>query len=334
MKSIIRYIYLPIILTGILSACNSDPEGIYGTITPVQVSSMPGTGRASAVAFSINGKGYIVTGRNNNQKDSLKQLWEYDPATDKWTEKKSFPGKPRVKAIAVELNGKAYVGLGFQSNAGAVLNQKGYFTDFWCYDPVSDSWEKLAGFPGGDTSGCFYFVMNNCIYVGSGYAYLTMKNFLWCYYPEDNRWVRLNDLPGDNRFGSVGCSDGEKAFYGAGFKAENMNDWWEYDVVKDTWRERRSIPGKRVNGTALAVNNRFFVSSGRYFNGNYNLINPGKLYNDILEYEPERNRWHQRGEIPGGPRENAVSFVIGSKAYIGFGENDEGVLNDLWCFEP
>lgn len=334
MKFLFTYIFPLILFSALFSACNTDPEGIYGTLTPVQVSSMPGSGRASAVAFAVNGKGYILTGRTKEPKDSLKELWEYNPIDDSWTQKSPFPGKPRVKAIALVLNGKAYVGLGFQSNTGAVLNKQAYFTDFWCYNPATDSWENLAGFPGDDTSGCFSFVMNNKIYVGSGYAYLTMQNFLWSYSPEDNRWVRLNDLPGDRRFGSVGCSDGEKAFYGAGFKAVNMDDWWQYNPTEDSWKERRSIPGKRVHGTSLAVSNRFFVGTGRYFNGKENLINPGKLYADILEYDPVRNRWHKRGEIPGGPRENAVSFVIGNKAYIGFGENDEGVLNDLWCFEP
>ncbi len=332
MKFVFRYIFPLLLIAGMFAGCNDDPEGIYGTVTPVQVSSMPGSGRASAVAFAINGKGYLVTGRSGkNSKDSVNKLWEYDPELDVWTSKKSFPGKTRVKAVAQVINGKAYVGLGFRGGA-VVLSE--FLSDFYSYDPLQNKWEKLAGFPGGDTDGAFSFVMHNKIYVGSGYAYLTMRNYFWCYYPEDNRWVRLNDLQGDSRFGSVGCSDGEKAYYGSGFKAVNMNDWWEYDMVKDTWRERRNMPGKRVQGTALTVGNRFFVSSGRYFNGKYNLINPGKLYNDILEYEPARNRWHNRGEIPGGPRENAVSFVIGNKAYIGFGENDEGVLNDLWCFEP
>lgn len=333
MKSLLRYIF-PILFVAIfLIGCNNDPEGVYGTIIPVQVSSIPGVGRASAVAFAINGKGYLVTGRNKDYKDSVNTLWEFNPISDTWKRKAPFPGNKRTKALAQTFNGRAYVGLGY-AGGSAALAKNSYLTDFWSYDPLTDSWEKLAGFPGGDTDGAFSFVMNDKIYVGSGYSYLTMRNYFWCYYPDDNRWVRLNDLPGDSRFGPIGCSDGEKAYYGSGFKAVNMNDWWEYDMVKDTWRERRNMPGKRVQGTALTVGNRFFVSAGRYFNGKYNLINPGKLYNDILEYEPARNRWHNRGEIPGGPRENAVSFVIGNKAYIGFGENDEGVLNDLWCFEP
>lgn len=332
MRFKLRYIYLLLLIGAAFAGCNDDPEGIYGTITPGQVSSMPGTGRASAVAFAINGKGYVVTGRNRNSKDSINTLWEYDPFLDTWNAKAAFPGLARVKAVAQVVNGKAYVGLGF--SVGYVYNSSNYLTDFWCYDPATDSWERMAGFPGSDTNGCFSFVMNNRIYVGSGFERGKIQNYFWCYYPDDNRWVSLNSLGGGNRFGSVGCSDGERAYYGSGFNGVNLNDWWEYNVVKDTWRERRSIPGKRVQGLALSVGNRFFVSTGRYFNGKYNLINPGKLYDDILEYEPARNRWHHRGEIPGGPRENAVSFVIGNKTYIGFGENDEGVLNDLWCFEP
>ena len=55
---------------------------------------------------------------------------------------------------------------------------------------------------------------------------------------------------------------------------------------------------------------------------------------DVVEYDAGKNVWYLRGVLPGGGRENAISFVINGKGYIGFGENDEGVLNDLWSFEP
>jgi len=55
---------------------------------------------------------------------------------------------------------------------------------------------------------------------------------------------------------------------------------------------------------------------------------------DLFEYDAMRNVWYERGTLPGGGRENAVAFVVGGKAYIGFGENDQGMLNDLWSFTP
>ena len=314
----------------IFQACDDPDVGLYKPIIFEQKSGFPGSGRASAVAFAINGKGYVTLGRvNSNSKDTLTYLWEYTPETDSWTKKKSFPGKSRVKGIAAVVNGKAYVGLGFAGNA-VVFSE--FLGDFWSYNPLINEWTALAGFPGNDTDGCFCFVLDNQIYVGSGYSHLSMNKNLWSYNTMTNTWKQLNDLTGDARFGSIGCSDGIRAYYGTGFKAVNMNDWWEYNLLEDKWKKRRSMPDKgRVNGIALSVSNRFFATTGRYFNGMYN---GGKVLSDIYEYDPDKNKWHNRGEVPGGGRENAVSFVIGSKVYIGFGENDTTVLNDMYSFEP
>ena len=329
-----KIFFFPILLTILFwQACDDPENNQFAKITFDKKASMPGSGRASAVAFAVNGKGYVTLGRSNpDSKDTLTYLWEYNPDTDNWTKKASFPGKSRAKGIAAVVNGKAYVGLGF---AGRAVITADFLSDFWCYDPLIDTWIRMAGFPGLDTDGCFSFVFGDRIYVGSGYSYLNMNKKLWSFEPGTNTWRQLNDLGASQRFGAVGCSDGFRAYYGTGFKAVNENDWWEYNAVKDSWKQKRSMPDKgRVSGVALSVSSRFFVTTGRYFNGKYNLINIGKTLNDIWEYDPDKNKWHNRGEVPGGGRENAVSFVIGNKAYIGLGDNDSTVLNDMYSFEP
>ncbi|MDO9155137.1 MAG: hypothetical protein Q7U47_15745 [Paludibacter sp.] len=319
-------IFLTIFLAAFLfHACEVPADGMYKKITLERKSSMPGTGRASAVAFAINGKGYVTLGRTLKKTD----LWEYNPITDTWKEKKPFPGINRVKGIAAVVNNKAYVGLGF--GGGAVIKSI-FFTDFWSYDPLTDKWESLAGYPGKATDACVSFVIGTKIYVGAGYKHLTMDNAFWAYNTLNNAWEPLQPTPGEKRFGAVACSDGNKAFFGTGFRAINENDWWEYFPATDTWKQMKSMPDKgRVQGIALSVSNRFFVTTGRYFNGK---LNGGKVLSDIYEYDPVTNRWYNRGGIPDGGRENAVSFVIDKKAYIGFGENDTTVLNDFWSFEP
>jgi N-acetylneuraminic acid mutarotase len=65
----------------------------------------------------------------------------------------------------------------------------------------------------------------------------------------------------------------------------------------------------------------------------------GKLFNDVIEYNPDKDEWYERGFIPDGGRENAVCFIINDTAYIGCGENsvlndEECVLNNFWKFKP
>ena len=88
----------------------------------------------------------------------------------------------------------------------------------------------------------------------------------------------------------------------------------------------------RNDALSFSINNRFFVSTGRHWGGN---LTGGHLFSDVMEYDATRNVWYNnRGDIPGGARENAVCFVINGKGYIGQGENDTDIINDFWSFEP
>ncbi|MFZ2286843.1 MAG: hypothetical protein WAV93_07655 [Bacteroidales bacterium] len=50
---------------------------------------------ASGVAFSIGDKGYIGIGWIHQNGNNTAMLFEYDPATDRWTRKADFPGTLR-----------------------------------------------------------------------------------------------------------------------------------------------------------------------------------------------------------------------------------------------
>src|SRR5947207_9637065 len=54
--------------------------------------------RALAVGFSIGDKGYIGTGSPFDN-TYLDDFWEYDPATDTWTQKADFAGGARMGAV-------------------------------------------------------------------------------------------------------------------------------------------------------------------------------------------------------------------------------------------
>ncbi len=86
--------------------------------------------RSYASTFSLNGKGYVIAG---NKGDYLSDCWEYDPATDLWTEKNRFEQKmmPRCKATSFVLNGLPYIMAG-QSGSG-------YLDDIWSFEPDAEA---------------------------------------------------------------------------------------------------------------------------------------------------------------------------------------------------
>ena len=312
----------------LLSGCKENSP--YNSILFEKRNSIPGDGRSSAVAYVINGKGYVCLGRNSAGVQ-LNDCWEYNPTSDQWTKKASFPGIPRVKATATVLKDKAYVGMGHNDNTG-VYNTSSCLKDFWAYNPETDIWTRLADYPSNYTDACVSYVYNNNIYVGGGFSESSYGNEFWKYLPDEDKWIRLTDFPGKARFGSVACNNNQHIYYGTGYRVGNLKDWWEYYPESDTWKKRKDMPGSgRVNATSLCIANRVYVATGRHFGGN---LTGGHLMSDICEFDVASDCWYKRGDIPDGNRENAISFVIDGKGYIGFGENDKSVLNDFWSFNP
>lgn len=80
--------------------------------------------RYGAIALNPgNSLVYFGTGRTTVRE---KDWWEYDPATDTWTQKTDF-GVERRYAVAAASGGKIYVGSG--------RNDAGFIKDWWEYDP-------------------------------------------------------------------------------------------------------------------------------------------------------------------------------------------------------
>lgn len=82
--------------------------------------------RYNAVAFTMNGKGYITTGTGSS--GSLdNSIYEFDPASLRWTQKTSFEGSGRSMAVAFVLQDRAFVGTGVSGTKR--------FDDIWEFKP-------------------------------------------------------------------------------------------------------------------------------------------------------------------------------------------------------
>lgn len=294
--------------------------------------------RATGIAFTSGNAAFISLGRNNSiSAFSSTDLWKYTPATNAVERKANFPGTARVGAIALHLNNVAYIGLGFDPSK-KVYDYSARLDDFWKYDIATNTWTQLASFPkqkNGTTAAVVAsvgFTYKHYIYVLTDFDTVNFSRELWRYHVNTNVWEQLKNFPGKNRTGAVSCTDGERYFFGTGYVVDQMNDWWEYFPENDTWLKRKSMPTKgRHNAVAFAVNNRFFVATGSYFGGN---LTDGFLYDDIYEYDALKNTWYLRATLTDGGRENAIAFVLDDTAYIGFGENESGLVSDFYSFKP
>ena len=96
---------------------------------------------------ALNGKMYVIGGWDDGKAAGVN--YEYDPATDKWTQKKGMPRSAHHAALAAA-NGKIYVIGGFVPPKDTQIPTGGAWEpidDAWEYDPAADSWKSLAPLP-------------------------------------------------------------------------------------------------------------------------------------------------------------------------------------------
>jgi hypothetical protein len=126
--------------------------------------------RAYAVGFAIGTKGYVGTGYNGTT--YYKDLWEYDPATNVWTEKDDLPGTGTVErkdAVGFSIRTKGYIGTG---SYGATATPTTYYKDFYEFNPagaIGTQWTAKADFGGGLRASAVGLSIGAIGYIGTGY---------------------------------------------------------------------------------------------------------------------------------------------------------------------
>lgn len=295
--------------------------------TWVQKTSLPGTVRLTAVAFTINNKGYLGIG-SVGFGSSVSDFWEYDPSTNAWTQKANFGGGPRGFACGFSIGTKGYIGTG--------LNNTTYYNDFWEYDPSTNVWTQKANV-GTTLRWCAVaFAVNGKGYIGMGnnQSYVAQQD-VWEYDPVSNTWTAKANYIG------VRCdvdratfTIGNKAYIGTGGNigttpSLNYNDFWQYDPSVNSWTQMANFPGNRRYGaTGFSVCGEGYLGLGE--------DSAYVFYNDFYEYDPGTNSWSPAAAFT-NPRCDAASFVVGSKAYVcsgSFGTSPFVMYKDLWEFTP
>lgn len=265
--------------------------------------------RDYAVAFAIGDKGYVGTGTVDLGSKIYKDFWEYNPATDAWSQKAEFGGTARYSAVGFSIGDKGYIGTGVSRGWGSYYPYQ-VEKDFWQYDPVLNIWTQKADFGGTARCGAVAFVIKNRGYVGTGEW---KENDFWEYNPSNDSWTRKADFSGEERTEAVAFSIGNKGYISTGrdgiMSDIAYKDLWEYSPLTDTWAKKLTSAGGRCGAFAFSIGNKGYLGAGNDFKDAL----PFNPLQDFWEYNSEDDTWLKKEDFGGGLRGNAVAFSITGK---------------------
>lgn len=243
-----------------------------------------------------------------------------------WVKRSEFDGVARAEAISFVIGDTAYIGTGYDGT--------NRLNDFWAYDPIKNFWMQKAQFPGVARNSAVGFSVGTNGYIATGYDGYNRLQDNWEYSQVSNSWIRKADLPDipnssvtgtGARYDAVAFAIADKGYICSGFNGNYLKDLWEFTPASNTWIQKVSFSGsKRSGAVAFVYSNKAYVVTG---------TNNGTEVNDFWVFDPTAQSWAQLNNITNTSsnnfdddytdivRDNAVAFVIGTKAYLATGQN-------------
>ena len=285
----------------------------------VQVTSLPDAFNEThhSFGFSLDDIGYIVAG--NSDSGERDDFYQYDAATDSWTELAPFPGVARGYAIGDTWGGKAYFGFG---NDGISL-----LNDLWVFDPSDMSWNELASCPCTARTHPAMIAHNDKVFVGLGNNETGNLNDWWEYDIALNTWSQKEDLPSLSRHHPYQFGIDDYIYTGLGHGDGIFNNWFRYDIEEETWTEMAALPAEgRVAGTQFSYNGLGYVLSGD--GEDHSSLETGEFW----AYDPVSDSWEELPPHPEGSRWAPASFIINGEVYIINGTNLHQYVTEVYKY--
>jgi N-acetylneuraminic acid mutarotase len=254
----------------------------------------------------VNGKIYIIGGRDANDPNTPKQVVStveiYDPATDSWATGPSLP-TALANQMTIAVNGKIYAIGGneqFTSDTKDVVQE---------LDPMTPQWTLKTPMPNPIASAAVT-VNNGLIYIAGGEGPGVIYNSLHWYDPVTDMWSAGSPMS-QVRTGPGGATIDSKILVYGGYNSTYIPDAGylksveSYDPVMDSWSARADGNPRRDFGIAVH-DNLMYVFGGNNSSPSLDWVNA---------YDNATNQWTAKTAMP-----SSLGFVraetVGDKIYI------------------
>jgi N-acetylneuraminic acid mutarotase len=151
--------------------------------------------------------------------------------------------------------------------------------------------------------------------------------FVYEYDPSANKWTKKKPmaLPAHH----ISCIEyNGKIYVFGGFVAPTqgipawvpINNSFEYDPAKDSWKALAPMPTKRGATVAAVAGDKIYVIGGATTapgetNPAIHPTYPQRVLSTVQEYDPKTNTWRERSPMP-TPRNHAAAGVVNGKIYV------------------
>ncbi len=279
---------------------------------------------------AVSGKMYVMGGWDEGKAAGLN--YEYDPATDKWTQKRGMPRLAHHAAIATA-NGKLYVIGGFVPPKDTQIPTGGAWepiADTWEYDPAADSWKSLAPVPTKRGAAVAVEVAGKIYVIGGATTVADSKDPYFTFFgpslvlttnevfdPATNKWESRRPMSVARNHAYAAAVNGKIYVIGGRtghafiLSATNTDVVEEYSPVNDMWSApKERMPTARSGGAWGTDGRRIYVAGGE--------VTTKELvgaFRAVEAYEPATNSWISLPPMP-MPRHGIAGAVIGNEFHL------------------
>jgi len=191
----------------------------------------------------------------------------------------------------------------------------------------AQKWSKLAPFPQ-PAEEVYGISAGGKLYVLGGLAPgWTPQGMVYEYDPASDAWTKKKNMALSSHHVALAELNGKIYVMGGFTKPEKgpsawvpIDNAWEYDPVKDTWKALAPMPTKRGSPVAAVVNGKIYVigGAGVHPGSKETSIHPARPHRalDTNEvYDPKTNTWEKRSTMPTA-RNHAAVGVVNNKIYV------------------
>ena len=146
-------------------------------------------------------------------------------------------------------------------------------------------------------------------------------------------WEIRDSIKGAPRAGMATFVLGNRGYAVGGIKEDgSTRKMYSYSKPQNDWDDELSLGGLTGGGLernlacGFALNGKGYVCLGEGLGSAF--------MNDLWEYDKANQTWTQKADFIGTPRRGASSFVINNIAYVGTGEDQQGLCSDFYAYSP